>query len=235
MSIERKHFIIGGIVLAIALALQPFALLFAQITLAPKLVPMLTGTNIDGSVNVSGKEISTNNLKIRGNPQAEIVLVEYSDYQCPFCGRFHSTPKEIVEKSNGKVAWVWKHFPLSFHPEAKPSAIASECVNKIGGTEKFWQYSDSLIANQQKLSADLIKNEAVKLGINQTQFSNCLNDAQMSAIVDTDTNEGTDLGVNGTPNTFIVKNENGKYTILESISGALPKETIESAIAKYSN
>lgn len=233
MTIERKHYIIGGLIIALALALQPFALLFTQINLAPSLVPMLTGTNMDGTPTVEGMEISTENLKLRGNPEASIVLVEFSDYECPFCSRFHDAPKNIVANSNGQIAWAWKHFPLSFHPNATPAAVAAECVNKLAGGEKFWQFSDFLIANQQTLSEELYKGEAVKLGIDQRIFSACLKDAQMATNVDNELNEGSTLGVNGTPNTFIVRNEGGKYTVLESISGALPEATVNAAVAKY--
>jgi protein-disulfide isomerase len=177
--------------------------------------------------------VSTENLKLRGNPEASIVLVEFSDYECPFCGRFHDVPKNIVANSNGKVAWAWKHFPLSFHPNATPAAIAAECVNKLAGVEKFWSFSDSLIANQQNLSDKFYKSEATKLGIDSSVFSACLSDPQTTSNVNTEQEEGTALGVNGTPNTLIVKNEGGKYTILESINGALPEATVQSAINKY--
>jgi protein-disulfide isomerase len=231
---HKKHFVIGAIIIVLAFVVQPFALLFVQTSIAPKLATVITGKNADGSTVVEGKNIDTENLKIRGSNQAQIYLVEFSDYQCPFCARFHSTPKDVTANSNGKVAWVWKYFPLTqIHPEARPAAIAAECVNRLGGTEKFWQYSDTLIANQANLSGNLYKTEATKLGINAQQFNSCLNDASVAAEVDRNTKEGEELGVNGTPSTFIVKNENGKLTILENISGALPKSTLDSAIAKY--
>lgn len=231
---HKKHFVIGAIIIVLAFVVQPFALLFVQTSIAPKLATIITGKNADGSTVVEGKNIDTENLKIRGSNQAQIYLVEFSDYQCPFCARFHSTPKGVTANSNGKVAWVWKYFPLTqIHPEARPAAIAAECVNRLGGPEKFWQYSDILIANQANLSTNLYKTEATKLGINAQQFNTCLNDASVAAEVDRNTKEGEDLGVNGTPSTFIVKNENGKLTILENISGALPKSTVDAALAKY--
>lgn len=232
---NNKHYLTGAMIIVIAFLLQPFALLFVQTSVAPVFAQAITGKNADGSTVVEGKEINTQNLKITGNNNASIYLVEFSDYQCPFCARFHPTPKEVVATSNGKVAWVWKHFPLSqIHPEARPAAIAAECVNKLGGMEKFWQYSDILITNQGKLSSQLYKTEAAKLGINAANFSTCLADPTVASEVDRNTKEGEELGVNGTPSTFIVRNENGKLTILENISGALPKATLETAIAKYS-
>lgn len=234
-QLTYKNYVIGGIIIAAAFIIQPFSMLFVQEKIAPALAPMLTGQNTDGSVSVEGKDIDTKNLKIRGNNQAEIYLVEYSDYECPFCNRFHSTPKDIVDASNGKVAWVWKYFPLTqIHPNAHPAAVAAECVNKLGGQEKFWQFSDVLINNQRALSENFYKTESAKLGINAAAFSTCLKDASIAAEVDRNTKEGEELGVSGTPSTFVVKNENGKLTILENINGALPKATVESIIAKYS-
>jgi protein-disulfide isomerase len=91
-----------------------------------------------------------------------------------------------------------------------------------------------MIANQDKLSDALYRSEAVKLGINGPAFDTCIKDPAVAAVVDENTKEGEDLGVNGTPSTFVVKNENGKLTILENISGALPKDTVENIIKKYS-
>jgi protein-disulfide isomerase len=234
--IERKHYIIGGLIIALAFILQPFSLIMVQSVLAPRIAPLVTGQNSDGSVTVEGREINTEDLKIRGNNQASIYLVEFSDYECPFCSRFHSTPKDIVANSNGKVAWVWKYFPLTqIHPNAHPSSVAAECVYRLGGAEKFWQFSDTLIAKQTSLNENLYKSEATKLGIPAGQFTTCLNDATVAAEVDKNTQEGESLGVTGTPTTFVVKNENGKLTILEAISGALPRETVDSIVAKYSN
>jgi protein-disulfide isomerase len=232
---KSKHYITGATIIAIAFLLQPFSLLLVQTYVAPVLAERFLGQNTDGSVSVEGKEIDATGLKVQGNPQAQIYLVEYSDYQCPFCSRFHPTPKEVVAESNGKVAWVWKHFPLEqIHPEARPAAIAAECVAKLGSVEKFWQYSDALIANQDQLSENLFKSEATRLGINAAQFATCLKDPTHSNTVDKELEEGSALGVSGTPSTFVVRNENGKLTILENISGALPKATVESIIAKYS-
>jgi protein-disulfide isomerase len=197
------------------------------------LIPAITGQNQDGTVSVAGKTVSTNNLKLRGNVNAEIVLVEFSDYQCSFCAAFHNTPKSIVATSNGKVAWAWKHFPLGFHPEAMPAAIAGECVNKLGGPEKFWSFSDTMMVNQSKLSTAFYQSEVAKLGLNTSAFNTCLADPKMKTNVETEQNEGATLGVNGTPNTLVIKNENGVYTVLESINGALPEATVQSIVDKY--
>jgi protein-disulfide isomerase len=235
-NISKKHFVIGGLIIALALTLQPFASLMVQNTLAPLIAPRLMGSADDaGSTDMAGREISTENLKVQGASTAKIFLVEFSDYECPFCARFHNTPKQILSESDGKVAWAWKHFPLTqIHQNARPAAVAAECVAKLGGVEKFWQFSDVLIANQRNLNESLYKVESAKLGINANAFNSCLKDVAMGTIVDKNLSEGETLGVTGTPSTFVVKNDNGKLIILENINGALPKETVDSIIKKYS-
>lgn len=138
---------------------------------------------------------------VRGNlKKAEVVIVEYSDFQCPFCERHHPTLEQIADEYGDKVAWVYRHFPLSFHPEAGPSAIASECANKQG---KFWEYADKLFENQSLLGAAYYPQLADELGLDVDDFNTCLTDPEMRTIVQNDQAGGAAAGVNGTPATFI--------------------------------
>ncbi len=89
------------------------------------------------------RPVSKTNDHIRGNPNAPVSLIEYSDFECPFCKRFHDTAKQIVQQYGGKVNWVYRHFPLDFHnPAAQREAEAAECAAELGGNEAFWRFTD---------------------------------------------------------------------------------------------
>lgn len=102
----------------------------------------------DPSVEVAGTvvPIDFETDHILGDKSARVAIIEYSDYQCPFCHRVHPTYQQIMEEYDGKVMWVFRHFPLSFHPEAMPLAIASECVATLKGNDAFWKFTDDLMA-----------------------------------------------------------------------------------------
>jgi protein-disulfide isomerase len=168
---------------------------------------------------------------IRGSKDAPILLVEYSDYECPFCSRFHPTVKQIVEEYGNKVAWVYRHFPLSFHASAQKFAEGAECAGELGGNDGFWKFSDALYERVAAGGMDASKLEALatELGFNGTSFTQCLNSGKYAEKISNQMSAGQSAGVEGTPGTFILTKDGGK----ELIPGALPYEEVKKMVDKY--
>ncbi len=155
----------------------------------------------------------------RGNKDAKITIVEFSDIECPFCTRHHDTMKQILEDYPQDVKWVFKHFPLdSIHPYARKASEASECAGEQG---KFWAYLDHLFDNQSKLSDNYFATAADEIGIDKNKLESCLKDGKYKKRVNDNYQEGIKLGVRGTPGNFI----NGV-----SKPGAIPYSQIEAMI-----
>ncbi|MBI5414676.1 DsbA family protein [Candidatus Peregrinibacteria bacterium] len=164
-----------------------------------------------------------------GNKSAEIVLFEYSDFECPFCAKFHPTAKEVVDNSSGKVAWVYRHFPLSFHPGSQKKAEASECVAKLGGNSAFWKFADGLFGAESLYPVSDLSQLAAKTGVNATSFQSCLDSGEMTEKVKTSLSEGTSVGVSGTPGNILLNTKTSEVRVL---GGAVPKEVVETAISE---
>lgn len=145
-----------------------------------------------------------------GPASAPVTIVEFSDFQCPFCSRLVPTIEQVKQKYGDKVRIVFRQFPLNFHQFAQKAAEASLCANEQG---KFWQMHDAMFANQQALGVDQLKAKATELGMNADQFNTCLDQGKFASQVQTDLDAGTQAGVNGTPAMFI----NGRF-----LSGAQP-------------
>lgn len=161
-----------------------------------------------------------------GSPSAPIMLVEYSDFQCPYCAMIHPTLKRIVEESNGEVAWVYRHLPLeSIHPEALPSAIASECIAEQLGEEGFWAFADDMFASQQGMNSARYSTLAGQLGANVEQFNACVASEKYLSKIDTHALEAQANGGTGTPFTVVVAGDTQV-----PISGALPYAQIMAVI-----
>lgn len=167
----------------------------------------------------------TKDDRIRGSLDADVFLVEYSDFQCPYCGRFHPTANQVMDEYGDKVAWVYRHFPLdSIHPQARPAANASECIYNLGGNDAFWKFADTAFADQTKL--DDLSALAVAAGVNKGSFESCLTAKKFESIVDEQYQGGLTAGVTGTPGNFVV-NKNGDVWL---IPGAQPFESVKATI-----
>lgn len=163
---------------------------------------------------------------VRGNKNAKITIVEYSDFDCPFCGRFHSTPQEILKKYDGKVNWVLRHFPLTtIHPNAQKKAHIAECAGDQG---KFWEMSDVLFENQGGPVGDSdIKLLAGKVpGLNADKLLACVLAEKFKDKIAADSASAQAAGAQGTPYSIVV-GPDGK---LIPVNGAQPVEAVESII-----
>ncbi len=167
-----------------------------------------------------------------GNPKADIVLVEWSDLECPFCKRHHDTMNQLVKEFNGKVEWVYRHYPLDFHTYAKKEAEGAECANAIAGPTGFWNFVDTLYSvTNGNNSLDRSKLDAIAktANIDAAQFSACLDSGKMADRVKEDIDNGVRAGVQGTPFTVAYNRKTGKQT---SINGALPLEAVKAQLAQ---
>lgn len=169
---------------------------------------------------------------IRGNPDAPIKIVEYSDTECPFCKRFHETMKQVMDEygDTGKVAWVYRHFPLDqLHSKARKEAEALECAGAQGGNDAFWKYADRLYeitpSNDRLDSAELPK-IAEYIGIDVPKFNECLSSGTYAEHVANDLENAAATGGRGTPWSIFVAPDGSKLPI----NGAQPYEVVTQLI-----
>lgn len=165
--------------------------------------------------------------------KAQVVLIEYSDFECPFCIRFDATMQQVVKTYGDKVAWVYRHFPLSFHANAQKEAEASECAAELGGNTAFWKYANAIYTRTEGNGtgfplANLVP-LAKELGLNEAKFKTCLDSGKYAAKVQSDMDSGQSAGVGGTPATILVT----KSGESKMISGAQPFESVKATIDQY--
>ena len=168
----------------------------------------------------------------KGNKNAKVVMVEYSDLECPFCIKFHPTMQQVMKEYGDKVKWVYRHYPLSFHANAQKEAEAAECAGKLGGNESFWKYADAIFArtsgNGTGFALDKLVPLAKELGLNESSFKQCLDSGEMAQKVKDQMAKGTEEGVTGTPGTIIIDAKGDT----QLVPGALPFEQVKPMIDK---
>ncbi len=179
---------------------------------------------------------------IRGNKDAKIVLIEYSDTECPFCKVYHTTMKKIFDEFGGdnQVAWVYRHFPISYgdnplHKKAAKEAEATECAAEIGGADMFWKYIDELYAvtpSNDGLDLAQLPQIASKVGLDIAKFQTCLDSGKYADKVRASYDESLKAGAKGTPYTLI--KYKGEFIPLVNDQGeglgALPYEVIKQIV-----
>ena len=162
--------------------------------------------------------VALGDAPVRGSAMAPVTVLEFSDFQCPYCVRSRPTVAKIRETYGDKVRWAFRHFPLSFHDKAEKAGEAAACAGDQG---KFWEMHDRLWASTQKLGVPDLKQHAVALGLDAAKFDQCLDSGQHAGLVARDEETGQGYGVSGTPAFFV----NGRPLV-----GAQPFEAFQQVI-----
>lgn len=163
--------------------------------------------------------VEMGSLPPRGNEKAPITIVEFSDFECPYCKRASQTVEEVLKAYKGKVKIFFRDYPLPFHSKAKPAAMAARCAAEQG---KFWEYHDKLFAKQE-LAPEKLTAYAKELKLDSAKFEECVKSEKFKDDVEKDIEAGSEVGVSGTPAYFV----NGRM-----LSGALPLEAFKEVIDK---
>lgn len=170
-----------------------------------------------------------------GNPDAMVSMIEYADFECPFCKRFHGTPQQVQKQFGDKVNLIYRSMPLSSHGEAATlEARAGECVARLGGNDAFWKYSNDLFEYTDTNGRGLRKGQtiyslAADQGIEKNKLKDCLTDPAIQARIDANLESARKLGITGTPTTIVRNNKSGA---VEIVSGAAQAKQLEDAINK---
>jgi protein-disulfide isomerase len=184
-----------------------------------------TGTVVSGTP----RAVSSDD-HIIGNPDAKVVVVEYSDLECPFCKSFHETMHQAVANNDGDVAWVFRHYPIpQLHQKAFREAEATECAWEQGGDAAFWRYTDKIFEitpSNDGLEESELQEIAKGMELDMETFNICLSNGKFAEKIQADINDGGQAGVDGTPSSFIFTN--GK--LVDTIPGALPYSAVKQKI-----
>ncbi len=175
-------------------------------------------TPVKVSLEAPRQKVAAADRPTRGPANAPIELIEFSDFQCPYCLRANPVVTQVLNAYGDKIKFTYRHYPLGNHPDARPAAEAAQCANEQG---KFWPYHDRLFATASRLSADDLKQDAAALGLDTAKFNACVDSHKYKADIDADVAAGDEAGVDGTPAFFI----NGRM-----ISGAQPFEAFKRII-----
>lgn len=232
IKLSKQTLVLVGIIAIFVLAFVYLVFTNQQTTLQANQGSNVGNKNVDeveqfivnsqrgGKVNVDIAQIAADGTIIEGTNK-DILIVEFSDFQCPFCGRFFTSVLPDLKTNyvdKGKATIVYRHFPLSsIHPMAQKSAEAFECAKEQG---KAKEMHDKIFSNQQLLSVANLKQWAQELGLDADKFNTCLDSGKTANKINNDLNAGLQLGVQGTPTIFIGKKGAGySYAIVGASSG----------------
>lgn len=229
----RQNLFIVPIAIIIGFALIAAAIFFSGSNPFQKQTSTFSGLSAASSSDTTSTKIPpvTASDHILGNPNAPIMLVEYSDLDCPFCKEFNSTMHQIIDEygPSGKVAWVFREFPIQqLHPNAPALALDAECVAKIGGNDAFWKFTDAIYNGRdvtQETDMAKIPDYVAAAGVDQQTFQNCVNNGSLKEKVKKEFNEAIKAGAKGTPYTVVMVG--GQQGV---INGAQPYSAVKKII-----
>jgi len=198
--------------------------------------PSASDTNTEDKIDLAP---ITDQDHILGNPDADIIVVEYSDTECPYCKSFHATMNKVMEEygKTGQVAWVYRHFPLdSIHPKADKEAEATECAEELGGPDMFWNYVNKIYEitpSNNGLDLGLLPQIAEELGLDRGAFQECLDSGKYADKVEAAFQTGVTAGVRGTPHSIVITTADGAmYRMEGSQPYAAVKQIIEAGLTQ---
>ncbi|MCH8049985.1 thioredoxin domain-containing protein [Patescibacteria group bacterium] len=218
----------------------PGAIVIAGIIIAGAVVFSGSGNiNVESATNLTQETSGINQPAPRevtdedhiiGNKDARVLIIEYSDTECPFCKRFHVTLQRIVsEYSDSDVAWVYRHFPIpQLHAKAETEAHATECAAELGGNDAFWAYTDriyELTPSNDGLDLALLPEIAEEVGLDRTAFEECQESNRHALKIQADRDDAIQTGGRGTPHSLILFEDQ-----IIPILGAQPYESVKANI-----
>jgi len=173
------------------------------------------------------------NDHILGNSKARVLIVEYSDTECPYCKVFHATVNSIMQDygKDGKVAWVYRHYPIAeLHSKSPKEAEATECAAQLGGSSKFWEYINKVYEttpSNNNLDPKELTNIATGVGLSSVAFNTCLDSGEFGPRVNADVQNAQEIGISGTPYSVVIDTKTNQYYPIE---GAYPYSQVKSVI-----
>ncbi|MFA5131815.1 MAG: DsbA family protein [Candidatus Paceibacterota bacterium] len=227
----------------------PVAILFGAVIVAGGLVAygfiMQGGTAKVAATMFTGKVVDEADY-IGGKINSKVVVVEYSDPECPYCISVYPTIQKIRTDYASKVAFVYRHFPLtSIHPHAFDESKAIQCAGIVGGAQKHFEYIDALFGfkvpkqsqtnSSPQLPATGKEDLAKNIGLDVASFTSCMNDPKTSDIINTSMTDGAAAGVQGTPSTFVLVKTRKGYEVVAMVDGARPEAYFKAAIDEALN
>ncbi len=156
-----------------------------------------------------------------GSRDADVFLIEYSDYKCGYCARFHNTIKKVLDEYGDKIAWVYRHTP--YQHGGKEAAVSAECVAEFAGEDAFWSLSEDIFENSRSVNSEWLKDKAIKLGVNEGDYEQCIRSGKYDELITKQTMNAQALGGGGTPYNVLLTKEGG----IIKFSGAQPFDNVK--------